>query len=103
MHSPRRGNQTRLKQAAQPYHTDGNLPIRKIQSASIDRKEHLLPLMQILLTLIAVGVLLWLVNHFVPMQGVHQKVGTEWRRGRGRGSLGLQSFRALPTPSADSE
>jgi hypothetical protein len=28
-----------------------------------------MPLMQIVLTLIVVGVLLWLVNNFIPMQG----------------------------------
>ena len=28
-----------------------------------------MPLLQILLTLIVVGVLLWLVNRFIPMQG----------------------------------
>jgi hypothetical protein len=28
-----------------------------------------MPLMQILLALIVVGVLLWLVNRFIPMQG----------------------------------
>lgn len=28
-----------------------------------------MPLIQILLTLIGVGVLLWLVNRFIPMQG----------------------------------
>jgi hypothetical protein len=28
-----------------------------------------MPLIQILLTLIVVGVLLWLVNRFIPMQG----------------------------------
>lgn len=28
-----------------------------------------MPLMQVLITLILVGVLLWLVNRFIPMQG----------------------------------
>lgn len=33
-----------------------------------------MPLMQILLTLIVVGVLLWLVNRFVPMQGTIKSI-----------------------------
>jgi hypothetical protein len=28
-----------------------------------------MPLVQVVLTLVAVGVLLWLVNRFIPMQG----------------------------------
>jgi hypothetical protein len=28
-----------------------------------------MPLIQVVLTLVAVGVLLWLVNRFIPMQG----------------------------------
>jgi len=28
-----------------------------------------MPLLQILVVLVVVGVLLWLVNHFIPMQG----------------------------------
>jgi hypothetical protein len=31
--------------------------------------QQLMPLMQILIALIVVGVLLWLVNRFIPMQG----------------------------------
>jgi hypothetical protein len=38
-------------------------------SCSKDRKVKSMPLMQILLTLIVVGVLLWLVNRFIPMAG----------------------------------
>jgi hypothetical protein len=38
-------------------------------SRSKDRKEKSMPLLQILLTLIVVGVLLWLVNRFIPMAG----------------------------------
>jgi hypothetical protein len=38
-------------------------------SRSKDRKVKSMPLMQILLTLIVVGVLLWLVNRFIPMAG----------------------------------
>jgi len=34
-----------------------------------DRKVKSMPLLQILLTLIVVGVLLWLVNSFIPMAG----------------------------------
>ena len=39
------------------------------RSASTARKEHLMPLMNVVFALIAVGVLLWLVNRFIPMQG----------------------------------
>jgi cation transporter-like permease len=38
-------------------------------SRSKDRKVKSMPLIQILLTLIVVGVLLWLVNRFIPMAG----------------------------------
>jgi hypothetical protein len=38
-------------------------------SRSKDRKEKIMPLIQILLALIVVGVLLWLVNRFIPMAG----------------------------------
>jgi hypothetical protein len=38
-------------------------------SGSKDRKVKSMPLLQILLTLIVVGVLLWLVNRFIPMAG----------------------------------
>ena len=31
-----------------------------------------MPLLQILMVLIAIGVLLWLVNRFIPMQGNDQ-------------------------------
>jgi hypothetical protein len=33
-----------------------------------------MPLLQILLTLIVVGVLLWLVNRFIPMQGTIKSI-----------------------------
>jgi hypothetical protein len=33
-----------------------------------------MPLMSILLTLIVVGVLLWLVNRFIPMQGTIKSI-----------------------------
>jgi hypothetical protein len=36
-------------------------------SRRTDRKVKSMPLIQILLTLIVVGVLLWLVNRFIPM------------------------------------
>jgi hydrogenase-4 membrane subunit HyfE len=32
------------------------------------RKEHLLPLINVVFALVAVGVLLWVVNRFIPMQ-----------------------------------
>jgi hypothetical protein len=38
-------------------------------SRSKDRKVKSMPLIQILVTLIVVGVLLWLVNRFIPMAG----------------------------------
>jgi cation transporter-like permease len=34
----------------------------------------LMPLLQILITLIVVGVLLWLVNRFIPMQGTIKSI-----------------------------
>ena len=34
-----------------------------------DRKGQIMPLIQLLEILIVVGVLLWLVNRFIPMQG----------------------------------
>jgi hypothetical protein len=30
--------------------------------------EHRMPLVNLVLTLVVIGVLLWLVNHFIPMQ-----------------------------------
>ena len=33
-----------------------------------------MPLLQVLLTLVVVGVLLWLVNSFVPMQGTIKSI-----------------------------
>jgi len=38
------------------------------------RKGKRMPLLQILLTLIVVGVLLWLVNRFIPMQGTIKSI-----------------------------
>jgi len=38
-------------------------------SRSKDRKVKSMPLLQILLVLVVVGVLLWLVNQFIPMAG----------------------------------
>jgi hypothetical protein len=38
-------------------------------SGSKDRKVKSMPLLQILVVLIVVGVLLWLVNQFIPMAG----------------------------------
>jgi hypothetical protein len=32
------------------------------------KEEYQMPLMQLVITLIAVGILLWLVNRFIPMQ-----------------------------------
>jgi Flp pilus assembly protein TadB len=38
------------------------------------RKGNRMPLMQILLALIVVGVLLWLVNRFIPMQATIKSI-----------------------------
>jgi protein-S-isoprenylcysteine O-methyltransferase Ste14 len=38
-------------------------------SRKAERKENSMPLIQILLALVVVGVLLWLVNSFIPMAG----------------------------------
>jgi hypothetical protein len=37
-------------------------------------KESEMPLLQILMVLIAVGVLLWLVDRFIPMQGTIKSI-----------------------------
>ena len=34
-------------------------------------RSKIMPLLQILEVLVVVGVLLWLVNRFIPMQGFH--------------------------------
>jgi Flp pilus assembly protein TadB len=39
-----------------------------------EQKGKTMPLMQILLALIVVGVLLWLVNRFIPMQGTIKSI-----------------------------
>ncbi len=39
------------------------------RSVSLRREEREMPLLQILLVLVVIGVLLWLVNSFIPMQG----------------------------------
>ena len=33
-----------------------------------------MPILQILIVLVVVGVLLWLVNHFIPMQGTIKSI-----------------------------
>jgi hypothetical protein len=38
-------------------------------SAREERSEYVMPLIQIFIALIVVGVLLWLVNRFIPMAG----------------------------------
>jgi cation transporter-like permease len=35
----------------------------------LEKQEKYMPLVQIVVTLIVVGVLLWLVNRYIPMQG----------------------------------
>lgn len=39
------------------------------RSVSLRREEREMPLLQILLVLVVIGVLLWLVNSFIQMQG----------------------------------
>ena len=39
-----------------------------------EQSEGAIPLMQVVITLIVVGVLLWLVNHFIPMQGTIKSI-----------------------------
>lgn len=38
------------------------------------RKEVVVPLIQVVMVLIVVGVLLWLVNRFIPMQGTIKSI-----------------------------
>ena len=53
-----------------------------------------MPLIQLLEVLIVVGVLLWLVNRFIPMQSNHQ-VNSERRCGDRRGVVAAERFRAV--------
>jgi hypothetical protein len=39
-----------------------------------EEKEREMPLLQILLVLVVIGVLLWLVNSFIPMQGTIKSI-----------------------------
>jgi hypothetical protein len=39
-----------------------------------EEKEKEMPLLQILLVLVVIGVLLWLVNSFIPMQGTIKSI-----------------------------
>jgi hypothetical protein len=50
--------------------------LAQVGSVLKDRKKgrKSMPLIQILLTLIVVGVLLWLVNSFIPMQGTIKSI-----------------------------
>jgi ABC-type spermidine/putrescine transport system permease subunit II len=45
---------------------------RKFQSE--EQSEGSIPLIQVVVTLIVVGVLLWLVNRFIPMQGTIKSI-----------------------------
>ena len=56
-----------------------------------------MPLIQVLEVLIVVGVLLWLVNRFIPMQSIHQ-VDSERRRGDRRGSVAVECFWTVSFP-----
>ena len=53
-----------------------------------------MPLIQLLEVLIVVGVLLWLVNRFIPMQSIHQ-VNFEWRGSDCHGSVAPECFWAI--------
>ena len=60
-----------------------------------------MPLIQLLEVLIVVGVLLWLVNRFIPMQGIHQ-VNPERRRGHCRRSVAAERFWTVSLAFPDS-
>jgi hypothetical protein len=42
--------------------------------SACEEKEREMPLLQILVVLVVVGVLLWLVNSFIPMQGTIKSI-----------------------------
>jgi hypothetical protein len=44
------------------------------QSAGLAGKEADVPLIQVVIVLIVVGVLLWLINRFIPMQGTIKSI-----------------------------
>ena len=48
---------------------NGRTPLAKRGVGSPPRKVETMPLIQLLEVLVVVGVLLWLVNRFIPMQG----------------------------------
>ena len=48
-------------------HCPGTLHIRLLPLPK-PKEEYQMPLMQLVITLVAVGILLWLVNRFIPMQ-----------------------------------
>jgi hypothetical protein len=41
---------------------------------SLSRRSKLMPLIQIVMVLIVVGVVLWLINRFIPMQGTIKSI-----------------------------
>jgi len=45
-----------------------NVVVRSNQLYHLDRR-HQMPLVTVVITLVVVGILLWLVNRFIPMQG----------------------------------
>ena len=53
-----------------------------------------MPLIQLLEVLIVVGVLLWLVNRFIPMQGTIKSI-LEWCRSHCRRSVDAECFWAV--------
>jgi hypothetical protein len=56
-----------------------------------------MPLIQLVEVLIVVGVLLWLVNRFIPNAGIHQ-VNFERRSGDCGGSVAAECFWAVSFP-----
>jgi hypothetical protein len=50
--------------------------VERARQACLRRKggQSIMPLVQILMVLIVVGVLLWLVNRFIPMQGTIKSI-----------------------------
>jgi hypothetical protein len=52
-------------------------PFRDIGLYACEKREggrELMPLLQVLLVLVVIGVLLWLVNSFIPMQGTIKSI-----------------------------
>jgi len=57
-----------------------------------------MPLTTVLLTIVAAGVLLWLVNRFIPMQD--KSIDPEWPGRRRPGLVDCESLRIVSTPQS---